>query len=70
MLKKSKLLKKIYIFKYIKGNTGRAKIIKVKADIFSDFLFDNITGCIEDFVFPSITKLANIAPVKVTLMQI
>ena len=33
-------------FEYIRGNTGRTKSIKEKADIFSDFLLDNITGCI------------------------
>lgn len=33
-------------FEYIRGNTGRTKSIKEKADIFSGFLLDNITGCI------------------------
>ena len=42
------------------------KLIKDNADIFEEFLFISLNTCIEQFVFPSKLKLANIAPVKKT----
>ena len=39
------------------------KLIKNNADIFAEFIFLSLNKCIEQSIFPSKLKLANIAPV-------
>ena len=65
-VEKTDILKEIKILQSNKATQNidiPTKLIKDNADIFAEFIFINLNKCIEQSVFPSKLKLANITPV-------
>ena len=59
-----KEIKMLHSNKATQNNDIPSELIKDNADIFAEFIFIGLNKCIEQSVFPSKLKLANITPVQ------